>query len=203
VVAATLKMRGYLKAVAPDGRSAILEDASGTNATKTNIVSVPFEEGANPVPIAASRFDEYCSSVSPDGHWIAYQSDESSRPEVYVRDLGASGARWQVSTGGGEEPRWSRDGKELFYRDDTRLMVVPVETRGRFEAGAPRVVAEGIFNLRSDTGISYDVDPSGRRFLMIRPAVHRDRPVAVRVVLNWLEELRRRDPANSGKTTFR
>jgi hypothetical protein len=139
------------------------------------------------LPLAVD--DEYGSSVSPDGRWIAYQSDESSRPEVYVRDLAGSGARWQVSTGGGEEPRWSRDGKELFYREDTRLLAVPVETRGRFEAGAPKVVVEGIFNLRSDTGVSYDVAPSGRRFLMVRPAVDRDRPVAVRVVLNWRDEL--------------
>ncbi len=108
-----------------------------------------------------------------------------------MRDLRGSGARWQVSTGGGEEPRWSHDGHELFYRDDTRLLAVAVETKGRFEAAAPKVLVEGIFNLRSDTGISYDVDPSGRRFLMVRPAVSQDRPLGVRVVLNWLDELRR------------
>ena len=191
VVVATLQRRDYLRQVAPDGLSAIVEDGSGANAMKTNILKASFEAGAEPVPIVATRFDEYCSSVSPDGRWLAYQSDESSRPEIYVRDLGATGARWQVSNGGGEEPRWSRDGRDLFYRDDTRLMAVPVETRGRFEAGTAKVLVEGIFNLRSDTGISYDVEPDGRRFLMVRSAGSDEARSSVRVVLSWLDELRR------------
>jgi hypothetical protein len=113
--------------------------------------------------------------------------------EVYVRAAGATGGRWQISTTGGEEPRWSPDGRELYYRNDTRLMALGTEARPTFQAGTPRVVVDGIYNLRTDTGISYDVDPNSRRFLMIRPASDGDASATlVRIVLNWFEELRRR-----------
>ena len=86
---------------------------------------------------------------------------------------------------------WSADGKELFYRNRSTLMVVPVETRGRFEAGTPRPLFNGVYRMRSDTGISYGVDPKGERFLMIRSAEEGDSTDNVRIVLNWMEDVRR------------
>jgi Tol biopolymer transport system component len=68
------------------------------------------------VRLVNGRFNEYGAALSVDGRWLAYQSNENGRPEIYVRDLPESGGRWQISTDGGEEPRWANDGCELFYR---------------------------------------------------------------------------------------
>jgi len=131
--------------------------------------------------------------VSPDGKWLAYQSDEGTRPEIYVRDLTGSGGRRQVSTTGGEEPHWSRNGDEIYYRNDTRFMVATVTTRTEFRSNPPQLLFEGVYNLRSDTGMSYDVDRITGRFAMLRPAGQTaDAPAPrVRVVVNWIDEVRR------------
>lgn len=142
-------------------------------------------------PLLDSPFNEYAAALSPDGRWLAYQSNESGRPEVYVRDLSGSGGRWQISNSEGEEPRWSRDGRKLFFRSGGTFFAVEIETSPAFRAGVPRMLFKGIFNFRSNTGISYDVAPSGDRFLMLRPADENAAPAQIRVVINWKEELRR------------
>jgi Tol biopolymer transport system component len=117
-------------------------------------------------------------------------SDESGRPEIYVRDTSSAGGRWQISTTGGDEPSWSRDGRELYYRDESRLMVVAIDTRGAFKPGTPAVLFEGVYNLRSDTGISYDLHPRGDRFLMVR-LTDENVASAITVVTNWFADLKR------------
>ena len=154
---------------------------------------VPLDGSEPSVPIVATDYDEYGAAVSPDGAWLAYQSDESGRFEVYARALAAGGGRYQVSTAFGEEPRWAPDGRTLYYRAGNLLMAVPVDTRGTFSAGTPHVFFGDADNLRSDTGMSFDVDPRTGRLLMIRAAVDRDQAApAIRVVLDWFEELRAR-----------
>jgi hypothetical protein len=115
-----------------------------------------------------------------------------------VRDLTGAGGRWQVSTTGGEEPHWSIDGKEIFYRNDTRFMTATVTTSPEFRSNPPAVLFDGVYNLRSETGITYDIDPKTGRFLMLRPAGQAaGAPVArVRVVMNWLDEMRRGQQEN-------
>ena len=104
--------------------------------------------------------------MSPDGRWIAYTSDETSRDEIYVQSFPSLGNKWKVSVDGGSRPVWSRDGKELFYiAADRKLMVAAVKAGAAFETTAPRA----LFETRQSATRFFDVSPDGRRFLMIDP----------------------------------
>ena len=147
--------------------------------------------GGPPVPLIATRSVESQAALSPDERWLAYQSDESGRLEVYVRPFpDVQAAKWPVSTGGGGSPAWSPNGRALFYMRGTAIMAVPVETRGNtFRAGAPRQLFTGPF----ETGLQgFGVFPDGT-FAMVEadPAA---RPTQIQVVVNWLDELRRLAP---------
>jgi Tol biopolymer transport system component len=162
---------------------------SGPGGGKGEIMTIALAENAKPQPLVTSVFDEYGSSWSPDRRWLAYQSDESGRGEVYVRDM-STGGRWQVSTNGGEEPRWSADGRSLYYRNDSQLMVVAVDTRTTFAPQSPALVFDGVYNLRSATGISYAIAPANDRFLMVR-LTEEGTASSLTVVTNWFAELQR------------
>jgi Tol biopolymer transport system component len=121
-----------------------------------------------PVPYLDGPSDETHAQFSPDGNWVAYTSTESERPEVYVQPFPATGAKWQVSTSGGEQPRWRRDGKELFYiAPDRRLMSVPVRVPGAFDEEPPRPLFATHIPF-GDVGVShaYDVSADGQRFVI-------------------------------------
>ena len=106
--------------------------------------------------------------LSPDGGWFAYSSRESGRDELYVSPFSGSGRRWQVSTDGGQEPLWSPDGRELFYRDGRKVMVVPVRTQPTFQPGAPRILFEGRYYKDGLGPPGYDIAPDGQRFVMVQ-----------------------------------
>lgn len=137
-------------------------------------------------PFLQTEFNEFSAQFSPDGHWMAYVSDESGTQDVYVRSFPASDNRWRISTNGGSQPRWRRDGRELFYvaRDGT-LMAVEITKGATFAAGVTR----RLFKTRiADTGISvmsYSVARDGQRFLI--HSITDDRPTwTTTVLLNWL-----------------
>jgi len=186
---ATVGSRAFLHHVSADERSFII-DFEDHNGNGRQIFRWFADSAKKPEPLVATRSDEYAAAVSPDGRWLAYQSNESTRYEVYVRDLQGTGARWQVSNGGGEEPHWSANGRELYFRSETRLLVSSVELQPTFRPGTPTMLFQGIYNLRSDSGISFDVDPKSGRFVMIRLASSGANQARVRLVLNWFEELR-------------
>jgi hypothetical protein len=127
--------------------------------------------------------------MSPTDNWLAYQSDETGRAEVYVMDLGGSGARWQVTFEGGEEPHWSKDGRQLFYRSANRLMVVARESGKTFRQGQPRGLFDGVYNNGIESGRSYEVNPVTGRFLLVRPADSGPSSRVVRIVINWTSDL--------------
>ncbi len=186
-----LDTRVYLQAVTPDEKTALIDYQSvGQGSLKGELMTIALTENAKPQPLVTSAFDEYGGSWSPDRRWLAYQSDESGRPEVYVRDTSSGGGRWQVSTNGGDEPHWSSDGRSLYYRTESQLMVVAVDTRTTFAPSPPALVFDGIYNLRSATGVSYAVAPKGDRFLMVR-LTEEGVTSTVTVVVNWFAELRR------------
>jgi Tol biopolymer transport system component len=139
-------------------------------------------------PLLASAFNESQPSISPDGKWLVYVSDESGKSEVYVTSYPAVGGRRLISIDGGEEPVWSRDGKELFYRNGQRWMVVTTVTQPTFDASRPRLLFEG--NYLNVTGLSYDVTADGRRLVLIR-GLDVSPTREIHVVLNWFEELKR------------
>jgi eukaryotic-like serine/threonine-protein kinase len=155
-----------------------------------DVVRMPLRPQAALSPIAADAADAG-AAVSPDGRWVAYHSDETGRPEIYVRDMTGAGGRWQVSTGGGEDPHWSNDGPELHYGVGNRMMMAPVDGVSAFRSGTPRVLFEGVYDLRSDSLRSYEVDPATGRFLMIRPLDEGQPASSIRVTVNWSSELRR------------
>ena len=137
--------------------------------------------------------------MSPDGRWLAYESNESGASEIFVRPFPAlDSGRWPVSTGGGTRPLWSRDGKEIFYLDASGfLTAVAVERReDALSIGRPEVVIrKAYFNPLG--GRTYDVSPDGRRFLMIKEVAPEQDDADGRIVLvqNWFDELRRVAPA--------
>ena len=95
--------------------------------TGLDLWALPLAGDRKPFPVLQTPFDETSGQFSPDGRWVAYQSNESKTMQIYVRPFPGSGGQWQVSTEGGSQPRWGPDGKELFYvAPDARLMAVPI-----------------------------------------------------------------------------
>jgi Tol biopolymer transport system component len=143
-------------------------------------------------PFASTPFSDWGPRFSPDGRWIAYISDSSGQYEVYVRPYPAAGGQWQISNSGGEEPVWSRDGRELFYRNGTRWMSVTVETKGDFQASSPKLAFEGPYvNV---PGVSYDVASDGRFVVIAGPPESAAKNI--NLVLNWFDDLRRLVPVS-------
>jgi serine/threonine-protein kinase len=135
------------------------------------------------------------AEVSPDGRWLAYQSNESGQSEVYVRPFPQlDGGRWQVSTGGGTEPVWARSGKELFYEGlGGAMMSVAVDGGSAFRAGNPTRLFEWPYLVAAQR--TYDVSPDGQRFLEIKPFGPQVAPTSLVVVQHWFEELKRLVPS--------
>jgi serine/threonine-protein kinase len=147
-----------------------------------------------PVPLVASPRTEYSPVVSPDGKWLAYVADETGRFEVYVTPFGAPGtARWAISTAGGNSPRWSHRGDEVFYLDlRSQMVAAKVVTTPTFEVQKTRVLFDASdFVQVSISRRNYDVAPDDQRFLMVQRAGGAKRGEIV-VVEHWLDEIRRK-----------
>ena len=158
-------------------------------ATGTDIWALPSGGDRKPRAVVRTPFAEQYPRLSPDGHWLAYTSNESGRSEVLVQAFPEPRGRTPISTSGGIEPVWSRDGRELFYLDGDAMMVVEIRTSPTFTAGAPRKLYEGRYVLSPNTVASYDVSADGQRFLRVQP-VNPDPPTdRIQVTLNWFEEL--------------
>jgi hypothetical protein len=145
-------------------------------------------------PFLRTRFNETAPRFSPDGRWLAYISDESGRFEIYVQPYPGPGGKWQISTEGGMEPVWNRNGRELFYRNGGKMMAVDIATQPGFAAGKPRMLFEGPYELPPIPIANYDVSPDGQRFLMLKPSEQETAPTQINVVLNWFEELKQKVP---------
>jgi Tol biopolymer transport system component len=183
--------RAFLRQVTPDSKFVLLDFMEfGTGTQNGQVAKLALVGNAKPETLVQTPVDEYGGQWSPDNRWLAYSSEESGRSEVYVRDMSSGGGRWQVSTNGGEEPHWSADGRELYYRNESQLMAVGIDTRTTFTPTAPSLLFEGVYNFRSDTGISYAVPPKGDRFLMVRLS-EQNAVSSATVVTNWFAELRR------------
>jgi len=156
---------------------------------------LPLEGDKKPFPFLQTEFDEIDGHFSPDGHWVAYASNESGRYEIYVRKFspnstGASdtAGKWQISYGGGQEPRWSADGKELYYVTlDWKVMAVPVSTDPVFQAQNSTFLFQAPQQPATTEG-DYTVD--GKRFLFFSPVVQTGQ-VPFTVVLNWQAGLKK------------
>ena len=154
--------------------------------TRSDIWLLPLTGDRKPRPIVKTRFAEGDGEVSPDGRWLAYVSDESGRPEVYVQGFPDGGDRLQVSIDGGDVPRWSADSGELFYRSGNQMMRVTVGS------GAPLSVSRPAMLFRAEFGPGYSVARDGRFLVAQRDP--QAAPVRVNVILNWFDQLRARVP---------
>ena len=146
-----------------------------------------------PAPYIQTEFAETQGRFSPDGRWVAYISNESGLFQVYVQSFPSSGGKWQVSTGGGAQPHWRRDGKELFYlAPDRKLMAVEVNGTGpTFVPGVPKP----LFDAHVSTAFPgnahyYTVTGDGQRFL-VNTFVGESTPVPFTIVMNWTAGLKR------------
>jgi Tol biopolymer transport system component len=175
----------------PDGRF-VLFSRPGPN-SGMDLWLLPFDGDRVPWPLLATPFDETVGRFSPDGRWIAYESNESGRSEIYLRQLAWSadgtpsvGAKWLVSTDGGADVRWRRDGRELLYRHPSgAMMAAEVSFRGETpQTSIPR----RLFTLPPSV-LNWDVAADGKRFLVLLPvAPPTSDPISV--VLNWSRALR-------------
>ena len=158
-------------------------------ATGWDVASLSLATG-QPRPLVATAAQETNAKLSPDGRWLAYVSNESSRPEVYVQAMAGGGAKWLVSRGGGMQPQWSADGRQLYYLAlDRRLMVVDVRTDGTAFTPSPpaRLMDTRFTEWELSGGVSYVVAPDGTRVL-INTSTDTGRPITV--MQNWVPRLR-------------
>jgi len=151
--------------------------------TNTDLWLMNLREPHEMRPFKRTSAAERQGALSPDGRWLAYASNDSGRSEIYVEPVPGPGGRRQISSDGGEQPRWVRNGREIVYRNGTKMMSVPVQLQPNFQPG--RVIE--LFDRKFDRGgavAGYDVSPDGQTFVMTRS--ERDNPTQIRVVIGSL-----------------
>jgi Tol biopolymer transport system component len=172
-----------------DGRYLACNVGGGRNA---GIYVVDLLGDRTPRPVVVTPFLEGDPRFSPDGRWILYSTDESGRREIYIQSIEAGSGKWQVSTDGGRDPRWSRDGKEIFFlASNNRLMVVDVTSVPTITLGTPRVLLRSISWDPDRYGRNYDIAADGQRLYVRRTAGISELP-ATTVIVNWMERFKKR-----------
>ena len=186
-----------------DGKLAYSEFADGNN-TASHLWILPVQvnggslSAGRPEPFLRTSVNQPGPKISPNEKWIAYSSNESGRPEIYVRPLSSSSSqRWQISDKGGTNPTWSRIGNELFYRAGQDIVAVSYTADGdTFVRGKPRTWLSKL----GEGNVNWDLDPTRDRIVVTRPVASAPAPVkqehTVMILKNFLDELRRRAPAN-------
>jgi len=182
----------YVTDWSPDGRELAVTALDPQSRTRADIWMVPLAGDHKPRPFLATPFTESGATFSPNGRWIAYESDESGRAEVFVTPYPGPGGKWQVSQNGGSDPQWRRDGGALYFRTlDNMLVEVPVVERGSaVEVGAP---PQDLFQVSSistsGTGRLFEVSPDARRFYVLQPIQNTTSPLTL--VTHWTSALRK------------
>jgi serine/threonine-protein kinase len=192
-------------ATSPDGRRVVFQELAPNTAWDLMLLSL---DGTPRVePLLQTPFDERNAEISPDGHWLAYESNESGQIQIYVRPFPKmSDGHYRISTDGGRTPVWAPNGRELFFVNGTSLLTVAVQPTERFSTGKPTKLFDGksiVFDARSTStpgvGRTYDVSRDGQRFVMIKDsAIASDNKMtqaSMVVVQNWFEELKAKVPA--------
>jgi dipeptidyl aminopeptidase/acylaminoacyl peptidase len=173
-----------------DGRTLITEYLAG--ATGWDLWAYDLAGDRKPKVVVQSAFADRRARLSPDGRWLAYNSPESGRQEVYVIGYPGGGGKWQVSTSGGQNPVWRGDGQEIFYRaPDLAIMAVPVKTAATFEAGTPKALFRSPIVEEGYSGFRWTTSADGRRFLLNVPLGNTSGAQFV-VVTNWASEIAKR-----------
>jgi len=186
--------------ISSDGKNLAIAEMMGTRFGIT-MMSMESDRALKPL-LHDEKYNEFQPKISPNGKWMAYDSDESGQNEVYVRSFpDVDKAKCQVSTSGGTSPLWSPSGRELFYlSNENFVMATAVQTKPTFSFGTPKVLFRSTYlGMRNNIGHPWDISPNGKRFLMMKeigptaPAVEAPR-LKINIVLNWTEELKQRVP---------
>jgi serine/threonine-protein kinase len=172
----------FVRSVSPDGRTAIIEVQHPV--TSNDLWTLDVATGRE-LPLLVGPGNQTYGQFSSDGQWVAYGSDDYGRDEVYVQHFPATGRKWSVSRDGGTRPRWSRDGKELFFRSGGKVMVADVSTKPAPVIGTPKELFEG------DYAQEYDVSSDGKQFIMLKQD-HSPRQKQFHVILGGAAEIGRR-----------
>jgi hypothetical protein len=159
--------------------------------SRSDLKVLPLSGERRPRDFVAGPFDEDEGSFSPDGRRVAYVSDESGRKEVFVASFPDPSQRIRVSSEGGTQPRWSRDGRELFYVSKSNtMMAAPFDPSSGIPTAPPaRLFDVPIFGFGSHTPLRYDVSPDGRFLITVRAS--KDPPPPLVLVLNWQAGLKK------------
>jgi eukaryotic-like serine/threonine-protein kinase len=174
----TTSLNSHVTSVAGDYAAVVVNDP----ATSADLWLLSLRNPEDMRPFKNTPAAERQGSLSPDGHWMAYVSNESGRPEIYLEPVPGPGGRRQISSDGGEEPRWVRNSREITYRNGTRMMSVPVQIQPAFQVGRPIE----LFDRKFDRGFGvagYDVTPDGQTFVMTRS--EHPAPTEIRIVMGW------------------
>jgi len=187
----------YVSSVSTDGKTVIYEIDSGVN---SDVAALSTEGEGVSKPLLTKKNMEGNTKISPDGKWLAYESNESRQFEVYVCSFPGGGQRKQVSQNGGLDPLWSPDSREVFYRSGDTIMAASISTKPELNVGIPRILFEDKYALSgSGSGLSWDIDSGGKRFLMAKDyidssAEEGDTLPKINVIKNWLEEVKQKVP---------
>ena len=169
----------------PDGSSLVFERVSVE--TGKDILLLELDGDATPLPLLSSEFNEHAPKLSPNGEWLAYISDETGQFEVYLQKFPEPSRKETVSIGGGSEPVWSADGRELYYRNGNRLFMVAIDTTGGLRIERPVLLFDRPFDPNPGSHAHYDAAPDGR-FVMVVP-LQESAPTKIRVITDWAIEL--------------
>jgi len=141
-------------------------------------------------PLIKDNFQTILSSLSRDGNYMTYLSDESGKFEVYVRPFPEADKKWQISFDGGDPSIWSKNRDELFYRNDSKFYVVSYTTEPEFKPSSPKLLFEG--DYLNISGLEFDVSPDGQKFLLLKSVDEDFDPYKLNVITNWFEEVKRK-----------
>jgi Tol biopolymer transport system component len=177
----TLPFNSHFTSVAGGYAAVMVSDPS----TSSDIWLMNLQNPEDMHPFKNTAAAERQGALSPDGHWMAYASNESGRSEIYVEPVPGPGGRHQISTEGGDEPRWVRNGHEITYRNGSKMMSVPVREQPSFHTSKP----VELFDRKFDSGLGvagYDVTPDGQGFIMTRS--QHTSPTEIRILMGWPAE---------------
>ena len=186
--------RMYIDDWSRDGSSFVL-DVEGTTRTGPNgpggsdLFVLPLGGDHTIRPFLETEFDESQASLSPDGKWIAYSSNESGSYRVYVQPFPRGGGRHLVSSNEGSGPHWAPDGNRLYYYSAGSLVSVPLRTSPSFEIGKPQTILSGYQQYPVDSGLMYDIFPDGHSLVILKSKDDQENLRRIHLVLNWFDEI--------------
>jgi serine/threonine-protein kinase len=181
----------YVASISPDGDTLAYVRSSPDRSADIYMLSLHGESPPRAMNWNTAAY-EGAPEFSPDGRWLAYTSNDAGQMQVYVRSVAGPDRRWLVSTQGGRSPKWSGSGRELFYQNGQKMMVVNVSSGPELALSSPTVLFEHAYAFGSTLSVAnYDVSADGQRFLMVKRAPGAEH---LNIVLNWSEELQRLVP---------